>query len=328
MISIGILSTAEVNRQSLSIPVKKRSDCQVTAVASRSSQRAREYAKLHDIPTAYGTYQGLLDDPKIDVIYISTPNALHDFWTEKALQAGKHVLCEKPAFTVKGNAASLKKLALTRNLLLMEAMHYRYHPALKDFFGLLEKKFLGDIKFVKTSLKSYLPTRQNDIRLNAALKGGAFMHLGCYCLDAITSIVGEPLFFQDLNVVKKTNGVDLKSEGSLVTSDGKTRAEFLCDFDDNVFESEIEVKGEKGSMRLRSGLNPTNFAFENPSDTWILETDLQPQPCLSKGDGFSTYDFQLDYFIESLKKGNHTPKINAHASELLAEGSDLLALRI
>ncbi|RZI47073.1 Gfo/Idh/MocA family protein [Candidatus Finniella inopinata] len=328
MIFIGILSTAKINHQSILIPVEKRTDCRVIAVASRSPHKATAYAKLHDIPTAYGAYQDLLDDPRIAAVYISTPNSLHEFWIQKALQAGKHVLCEKPAFTSSGMAESLKKFALSRNLFLMEAMHYRYHPALKDFFALLSERILGDIHCVKVTLRYYLPIEGDDIRLNPDLKGGVLKHLGCYCLDVLTTVIQKPLSFDNINVVKKTHSVDLETSGTLISSDGKTRAEFLCDFSGDVFESEIQVEGENGFMNLKSGMNPTTFDIEAPKDVWTLETNLPMKPCLSLGDGKTTYDFQLDAFIESLKNGRLAPVINERASELLVQGGHLVSLQI
>lgn len=327
MITIGILSTARINIPAMLRPVQKRSDCKVIAIASRDQNRAKQYARSHHIPKAYGTYQALLDDPEIQAVYISTPNALHDDWVEQALNAGKHILCEKPLVTHLHRAQYMKNIALKKNLLLMEAMHYRYHPALISFFKIIKKGFLGKIHFIHSSLRYYRPTLSDDIRLSAALKGGSLMHLGCYCLDAITQIVEKPFIFKSLQVLKYTNLVDLACQAQLITLDKSIQASFYCDFSGHTFDSEIEVKGQNGYMRLQSALGPTTFSPHNVHDTFKLQTNIPKGFYLNPGNGLTTYDFQLAHFMKKIQLNDLSPEINEACSSLLEEADQLVSLK-
>jgi predicted dehydrogenase len=325
MIYLGILSTARINIDAIIKPAKKNPRCQLLAIASRDLARAKQYAKSHDqIPKAYGDYQDLLNDPCIDAVYISTPNALHEHWLEKAIMAGKHVLCEKPLVTSANKLNYLVNLATEKNVFFMEAMHYQYHPALKDFFNLIDKKIIGTIHEVNVFLRYYYPDAVNDIRLSRELKGGSFMHLGCYCLDAITRIIGHPLAYKTFQVLKQTDEVDLTCTADLETSDGKIKASIYCDYSSHVFDSGIEIKGEKGYLHLKSALNPTNFSHQDFNDTAILETNLTQPLILSSGNGLSTYDYQLNYFIDRIQKKNFTPQVNQKAYILLIQGAKII----
>jgi predicted dehydrogenase len=329
MIYLGVLSTARINLSAILKPAQKNPNCQVLAIASRELARAQNYARSHDhIPKAYGSYQDLLNDPYIDAVYISTPNALHEDWVEKAILAGKHILCEKPLVTSAHKLNLLIKLALEKNVFLMEAMHYQYHPALSDFFKLIDQQILGSLQEVNIFLRYYYPSAINDIRLSYELKGGSFMHLGCYCLDALTRIVPQTLSFKDIYVMKQTDQVDLACKGSLETLDGQVKASIYCDFSGHVFDSGIEIKGEKGYLRLKSALNPTNFCHQNPRDTVLLETNLPEPFTLGAGDGHSTYDYQLNYFINRIQKGDFTPQINKASSQLLIQGAKIISYKI
>lgn len=329
MISLGILSTARINLNAILRPAQKNPYCQVSAIASRELTRAKKYAKSHDhIPKAFGNYQELLDDQDIDAVYISTPNALHEAWVEKALLAGKHVLCEKPLVTSPEKLKILTNLALEKNVFLMEAMHYRYHPILKDFFRLMDQRVLGKLEEAHVFLRYYHPSALNDIRLSSDLKGGSFMHLGCYCIDALTRIIPQPLSFRDIQILKQTDQVDLACRGILETPNQDIKASIYCDFSGHTFDSGIELKGEKGFLRLKSALSPTNFCHQNSIDTALIETNLSIPISLNNGDGYSTYDYQLNYFIDRIQKGQLTPEVNEGSSNLLIQGSEIISNKI
>ena len=322
MFSIGLLSTAKINIEALLNPVRRRDDCQITAVASRHWEKAQNYAVHHTIPKAYGSYQALLEDHQIDAIYISTPNSLHSSWVKAGLEAGKHILCEKPLVCTYQELTELKNLALRQNLLFMEAMHYQYHPALIDFFRLIDVGILGPLSYVSAKLRYYRPP-VGDIRLDPHLKGGCLMHLGCYCLDAITRIIKHPLEFTNLHLTERTPAIDLACHGTLTTTNQAIKAEFVCDFSGEVFDSEIKVVGDKGEVLLTSALNPAVIqGFIH--DIFSLKTTFPDIPLLSPGKGRNTYDFQLDYFISLLKEKDHTPRLNEQATILLEKGSILV----
>src|SRR5260370_6025429 len=121
----GILGAARIAPEALIKPAQKSADAEVVAIAARYPARAREFADAHEILRVHATYEDLVADPELDVIYNPLPNSLHCEWTIAALRAGKHVVCEKP---IASNAAKIAKAAETTGLIMGEPVHYRYHP--------------------------------------------------------------------------------------------------------------------------------------------------------------------------------------------------------
>jgi len=139
----------------------------VVAVAARNLSAAQKYAKKHGIKTVHTTYEELIQDPEIDAIYNPLPNGLHFEWTIKALQAGKHVLCEKPFASNELESEKMCKLADEKGLIVVEAFHYRYHPATKRLMDILQSGEIGDIQTVDARLCiPFIIFNKNDIRFN------------------------------------------------------------------------------------------------------------------------------------------------------------------
>ena len=179
----GILSTAKIGREKVIPALQKSSNGVVMAICSRSLVQAQTIAKLLGIEKAYGSYEELLIDPEIDAIYNPLPNNMHVEWTIKAMQAGKHVLCEKP---IGVSAADAKKLVEETkkypNLKVMEAFMYKFHPQWLKAKELIAEGVIGEIKAVQ-SFFSYFNIDPNNIRNNANAAGGALMDIGCYCVS-------------------------------------------------------------------------------------------------------------------------------------------------
>ena len=178
----GILGTAKIAEKSL-IPAFHASKLNnLMAVASRSITKAQEFALSNEIPQTADSYEALLDDKAIDAVYIPLPNSLHHPWTIAALQAGKHVLCEKPMALNAEQARQMVSLAEESKLVLMEAYMYRYHPRMDKILGLIQKGELGELRFIHSAFTFNL-TNPDNIRLAPDLGGGALMDVGCYCVD-------------------------------------------------------------------------------------------------------------------------------------------------
>ncbi|KAF5383625.1 hypothetical protein D9615_003556 [Tricholomella constricta] len=188
-LKFGILGAAAIAPIALISPAKNHPETVVYAVAARDKARAAAFAKKYGIEKVYGGptgYQELLDDPEIDAIYNPLPNGLHYEWTMKALAAGKHVLLEKPPADTAEETRQMFELAEKKGLVLLEAFHYRFHPAIQRVKAIIDSGDLGAIKHISATLA--LPKgimKSNDIRYNYALGGGALMDMGCYTLDCI-----------------------------------------------------------------------------------------------------------------------------------------------
>ncbi|HEX7084651.1 MAG TPA: Gfo/Idh/MocA family oxidoreductase [Gaiellaceae bacterium] len=187
----GIVSTADINRKV--IPGAQASDkVDLVAVASRTQERADAYAREWSIPRAYGSYEALLADPEIEAVYISLPNTLHVEWTVRALEAGKHVLCEKPLSRHPDDAAAAFDAAERSRRLLMEAFMYRHNPQTRRLVELVAGGAIGELRLVRSTFSYGLHDREN-IRLQPEVEGGALMDVGCYDVSASRLLAGgEP----------------------------------------------------------------------------------------------------------------------------------------
>jgi len=186
----GIVSTADINRKV--IPgAQAAENVDLLAVASRDQDRADAYAREWDIPRAYGSYEALLADPEIEAVYISLPNTLHVEWSIKALEAGKHVLCEKPFTRHPAEAEAAFDAAERNGRLLSEAFMYRHNPQTAKLRELVREGAIGELRLIRSSF-SYGLYDHDNIRLRADVEGGALMDVGCYNVSGSRLLGGEP----------------------------------------------------------------------------------------------------------------------------------------
>jgi D-xylose 1-dehydrogenase (NADP+, D-xylono-1,5-lactone-forming) len=186
----GILSTADINRKL--IPGAHASPkVELVAVASRDQARARAYAETWEIERAYGSYEALLADPGIEAVYISLPNTLHCEWSIRALEAGKHVLCEKPLSRHVADVEEVFDVAERAGLHFMEAFMYRHNPQTKKLTALVAEGAIGELQLVRSAF-SYSLYDADNVRLRTDVEGGALMDVGCYCVNGARLLAGEP----------------------------------------------------------------------------------------------------------------------------------------
>jgi predicted dehydrogenase len=239
----GILSTAHINR--LVIPGLQASpDTELLAVASRDESRARQYAEQRGIPRAYGSYEALLADPDIEAVYISLPNSMHVEWSIRSLEAGKHVLCEKPFARDPAEVERAFDVAVAHEKILMEAFMWRFHPQTLQLQLLVDN--LSPIAQIDAKF-GFTPKDPTDVRLNRELGGGALMDLGCYCISAARLLAGEPERVVGRQKIGGS-GVDVHFEGELLFAN-ELRATFECGLDMDDID-ELRVDGEAGSVFL------------------------------------------------------------------------------
>jgi predicted dehydrogenase len=241
----GLLSTARINDKFLAGVAEARESA-VLAVASRDRQRGKRYAAERGIPRAYDSYDALLADRDIDAVYISLPNSMHLEWTGRALQAGKHVLCEKPLSRRAADVAAAFDLAEREGRLLMEAFMYRHHPQTARLADLVRTGAIGRLRLIRTSF-SFNATDPADVRLTTELDGGSLMDVGCYCVSAARLLAGEPELVSGAQVVSDS-GVDLAFTGWMRFGD-----DVLAHFDSGLVcddRFELEVVGDEASLFL------------------------------------------------------------------------------
>jgi predicted dehydrogenase len=191
-VRIGILGAAGIAPEALIDPARSNDEVEIVAVAARNRDRAVEFAAEYDIPTVHDSYEALLADPDVDVVYNPTPNGLHGKWTVAAVAAGKHVLCEKP-FTANADEARAVAAAVSASdRIVMEAFHYRYHPLTLRTIEIVQSGELGKLVSVEAGFGG-MGAPRDDIRWSLPLAGGALMDVGCYPVHLLRSVVGtEP----------------------------------------------------------------------------------------------------------------------------------------
>jgi D-xylose 1-dehydrogenase (NADP+, D-xylono-1,5-lactone-forming) len=186
----GIISTADINRKVIPGAHASRK-VDLVAVASRDRARADAYGKEWEIERAYGSYEALLEDPGVEAVYISLPNTMHCEWSIKALEAGKHVLCEKPLSRHVDEVVAAFDAADRTGRLLSEAFMYRHNPQTKRAKELVDGGAIGELRFVRSTF-SYSLYDEDNIRLRTEVEGGALMDVGCYTVSGSRLFGGEP----------------------------------------------------------------------------------------------------------------------------------------
>lgn len=244
----GLLSTAPINRRILNA-ARESDKVEVVAIASRDQDRAEAYAREHGIPRAHGSYEALLDDPGVEGVYVSVPNGLHVPWTLRALEAGKHVLCEKPFSRRADEAERVFAVADSAGLVVSEGFMWRHHPQTARLRQLVEEGAIGAVRLVRAGFSFPLEAERglDDARMSPELDGGAMMDIGCYCVSAIRLLAGEPQTLSGKQIVGPT-GVDVSFAGAF-THDGGVVSHFDCSFVVPRRE-ELEVLGEEGSLSV------------------------------------------------------------------------------
>ena len=186
----GIVSTADISRKV--IPGAHASDkVDLVAVASRDQAKADAFAQEMEIPRTHSSYEALLADPEIEAVYIPLPNTLHVEWSIKAMEAGKHVLCEKPLSRHPDDVTAAFDAAERTGMLLSEAFMYRHNPQTKKLKELVDGGAIGELRLIRSSF-SYSLYDTGNIRLRPEVEGGALMDVGCYCVSGSRLLGGEP----------------------------------------------------------------------------------------------------------------------------------------
>jgi len=302
LLRIGTLGSSRISQPALIEPAASVPGVTVAAVAARDKSRAEAFALRYGIPAAYGSYEDLLADPDIDAIYNPLPNSLHGPWTLKAIAAGKHVLCEKPFASNAEEAAQVADAASASGLVVMEAMHYRYHPLVRRLKDLVTE--LGPVRHMQC-WTSFVIADPDDIRYDYDLAGGALMDGGCYALDclrllgaggqdgepAVTGALADPAAPHPRGAVAdRAMAVRLAFPGGAT---GWIESAFTMDGE---FRADVHVICQHGQVRLQ------NFTFAHKGR--LVATRNGSVVADEQGGGDSTYVGQLRAFAAAIAGGS------------------------
>jgi xylose dehydrogenase (NAD/NADP) len=268
----GIVSTADINRKV--IPGAHASEkVELLAVASRDRKRADAYAREWEIPRAYGSYEALLADPDVEAVYISLPNTMHVEWSIKALEAGKHVLCEKPFTRHPEEVDTAFDAAERTGRLLSEAFMYRHNPQTKKLAELVQGGAIGELRLVRSAFSYSLYDHEN-IRLRTDVEGGALMDVGCYCVSGSRLLGGEPVAVHG-EAWYGPSGTDWVFGGLMRFPD-----DVVATFDCGTAlpnRDELEAIGSEGSLFLDDPWHCVNPEIELRRDGGVERIEIERQ---------------------------------------------------
>jgi predicted dehydrogenase len=271
-VRFGIISTAHINR--LVIPGAHASDqVELVAVASRDRARAEAYAREWGIDRAYGSYDALLEDPELEAVYISLPNNLHCEWSIRSLEAGKHVLCEKPLSRSVREVEDAFDAAERTGRLLTEAFMYRHNPQTARLAELVEEGAIGELRFIRSTF-SYPLFDVDNIRLRTDVDGGSLMDVGCYCVNGSRLLAGEPESVYGEAYVGPT-GTDWVFAGTM-----RFPAGVLAEFDCGTCLSdrdELDAVGTEGSLFLDDPWHCRRPVLELRRTDGVERIELRPE---------------------------------------------------
>jgi predicted dehydrogenase len=295
VLRIGVLGAAGIAPQALLRPARRRDDVVVSAVASRRADTADAYAEEHGIHTSYASYDALLADDEIDVVYVALPPSEHARWSIAALEAGKHVLCEKPAAMNATEAAAMVDAARRTDRRLLEAFHDRYHPLSREVIGLRTSGALGRITSVEGSFTAPIPFDPRSIRHDPALGGGALMDLGCYPVHWLRAFLGDEPDVLTASATPNAMGADETVEASLRFPSGTHGRVFASMAEDGAFAASLVVQGTRGTLEVDNPVLPHNGHSVRLTRDGVSHT-------FTVG-GRETYDHQLDALVRAVGGG-------------------------
>jgi predicted dehydrogenase len=289
---IGVLGAAAITPDAITKPAAKNPDVVVAAVAARDPERAKAFADKHGIAQTHATYDDLLADEAIDVIYNPLPNGLHGRWTVAALEAGKHVLCEKPFTANAEEAASVAQIADASPLVVMEAFHYRYHPVARWMSEFMSSGELGQIEHIEMSFCAPLAKR-GDIRYRLDLAGGATMDMGCYPINLLRLLIEAEPTVTSAQAKLSSAGVDRAMEMAFSLPNGGTAAISCSMFSSKLLSSSAKITGSNGQLKVFNPFGPHYYhriKATTGEGSRIVKLSRRP-----------TYDYQLDAFVAAVR---------------------------
>ncbi|ARG55367.1 oxidoreductase [Mycobacterium persicum] len=286
-VRIGILGAARIAPLALVKPAKGNAEVVVAAVAAREASRAQAFAAKHDIARVHDSYDALISDPDLDAVYNPLPNSLHGRWTRAALQAGKHVLCEKPFTANSAEAREIAELAANSGRVVMEAFHYRYHPLTLRVEEIIASGELGKLQRVEASLCFPLP-KFSDIRYNYSLAGGATMDAGCYAVHMVRTFGGSTPEVISAQAKLRDSQIDRAMTAELQFADGHTGRVRCSMWSTNLIQISARVLGDQGELHVLNPVLPHSYHRLSVRSADDRRTERFPRR--------PSYAYQLDAF--------------------------------
>jgi predicted dehydrogenase len=298
---VGILGAARIAELAIVKPARATGTRLVTA-AARDRRRAEAFAAEHGVERAADSYAAVLADPEVEVVYNPLPNAFHGLWNLAAVEAGKHVLSEKPFASTAEEAEEVRAAAQVAGVMVVEGFHYLFHPVMQRLFAIIDAGELGELRRVDALIAMPEPD-DGDPRWSFDLAGGALMDLGCYGLHAHRALGrwtgGEPELV-DARAKERTGapGVDESLDADLRFPSGAT-GRVRCSMAHPRFEMTLRVEGSLGEATV------PDFVQPHKDDRLVVSTDREVRT--EHLGTRSSYIYQLEELITALGDGRPMP---------------------
>jgi predicted dehydrogenase len=296
-VRIGILGAARIAPSAVIKPGRNVGEATIAAVAARDRTRAAAFAAKHGVPKVHDSYSALLTDPDLDAIYNPLPTGLHAEWTIAALEAGKHVLCEKPFTANAKEAEDVAAVAARTGLVVMEAFHYRYHPLAQRMRDIVDSGELGPIRRVETSLCFPLP-KFSDIRYQYDLAGGATMDVGTYTVHMARLLGREEPEVVSAAAKLRTPDVDRAMRAELKFPSGHSGRITCSMWSTWVLQTYARVTGDNGELSVINPTAPQTWHRMRVKVGGTTRSEHFPRK--------PTYEYQLEAFCAAVLRGEPT----------------------
>lgn len=301
----GIIGAANIAKQQVIPAIEQTPSNEIIGIASRSG-KAEAIARQFHIPNTFKSYEELLESPNIDAVYIALPNAHHKQWALAAIQANKHVLCEKPIVLTTNDLTELQQAAKKHNVLLMEAFMYRFHPQIGKVRQLLTEGAIGDILTIRARFHFTLENWDNDIRLDPTLGGGVLNDIGCYPVNVLNYLIEE-----SPKKVQALQGISTKEIDTHIAVQLSYPSGILAQFDASFYgpmTQTIDIIGTTGTMQL-----PYAFRADENNCEGIIHYQLNEETHTITETG-NAYIEQIKAFHQAIE--NKESQIYTHAQML------------
>ncbi len=294
---VGVLGAARITEPALVAPARA-TGTRIVAIAARDRARASAFAERHGVENVLGSYADVIACPEVEAVYNPLPNGLHTPWNLAAIEAGRHVLAEKPFATDAEEATDVALAARHGQVVVMEALHYAFHPVAKRLLEILSSGEIGELRRVDTIFEIPSPP-PDDIRWSFALAGGAVMDLGCYCLHAHRAVrswaSGEPVIVEARAGERAGSPqVDEWLEAVLRFPAGVTGF-MRCGMAGKTRRATFRITGSDGDVVATDFVNPQyddRVIVSAPGGTRTERLGTRP-----------TYSYQFDAFIAAVRHG-------------------------
>ncbi len=306
----GIVGAANIGVRAVAPAIRASSNGKLVAIGSRNAQHAAELYSFAPNVRIYNSYEAIINDPEIEAVYIPLPNSLHAEWTIKALQAGKHVLCEKPLAVTREQGEEMVEVAHASQRLLMEAFMYRFHPQIIWALEQVRLEAIGPIRLVRASFSFDIRSHVENIRLQPELAGGSLMDVGCYALNLFRAVYEHaPLSAAARVHVEGATSVDLATNAVLDYGDGRFG---ILDASFSLPSRQgAEIVGETGIITLPVPFTPGSYEMT----AFVTKNGQMTEQSFS---GVDQYQLEVEHFAQCIRSGQDPKLLLSETLENLA----------